>query len=1641
MLRLLLTLINIASSHKIIVDLGYDIEGIASIIVITLDSYGDYWPVDDVAIRPYHDGTCTFLTSSIMELTFWGMAYFDFVCICPDFSPCTVNFAAEYFVESYIDILSYFGDNFVIVRQIDKFWVTVGHFFNIIANYFDEDGYTLDSPIKIDDTIGEIMTITTIADQKNGHAEFNASYPTAGFKTVRIITNYLLYSYVTGYLVMNQIAITRINVVNELKITGLILNNNDASKQIIWTNEPFIVTLQAFEPGTTKVDTKEQSLIQITISSSESENVTFSKMFTNGVATFDKLSVLNYGSYNIVAISDGFSDTVLSKNVTGYLSIYFKDSAPFDYNTYFSIGTEVFKDSLFYIKDSKASVFITLTINPTTEFIGTLYDITKSGKMLFEYLKIPKEGTYTINASSQWMASAVTPMFTINETDKIYSIELATNSSTNSVKINDTILIIANLFDYKNQKYSKNVKAFIQISPLLYIGNTVVDSILDKAYFLISLTSISTYHINATTMLDYKNVVTNTLNITVYDIYCGINGVYTKNSEIVNGICQCQKMTTYNIDTNECVCIENTIYNEYTLKCECNEPFKYKNGRCVYCIRSFVKENVTAFYDENYIKIFISYSTKVLEAGPLDCLYLINLPSSLKKIIKSCEWLGNSVMILRANSTIIPDDYYIELNETLTPDKGECYENPESVKIPIDKKYPGLYPDFEIQAPVYASKGNCQSNQIVVSCVPDDNNFSFLWTISEINTIFTTNPIELDITDFSGTEILITLNVNYIPFNTSAEKTISISLSNDLLLKVVANIGKKYSMTKSEIVELKPILLDSCGVGNSITEYFFKFISGSIPYFINTMIENRERDNMLLINGQELDVGTFTIRVGIVIQDFSGYEDTQITILYDDISIFYDRWDGIQGLDNDLAISATTNSTDDKNIVYKWNCFSGGNQYCVDSQNESIFINPMPNKFLIYKYKLQDLANYTIVCYAQNSLTKKSATKEIHIQINNGYYGSLLIDSITDMVKTNQEVIIYPRANYDNNVNYVWDIYPLLENCNIDVYNLILRIPPLCLKNSMIYTLTLTALQGNPIGKVETSLQTSVLPKCSNFSIEFLQTQKWKFDAVNCSSVNSRITYQFGYKSSSDSIIWLTGELETNTIDVFLEDSITLAVVRVADHYGWIDIESYIIKRSRVISDNPNMQLDYMNTNSDTLLADFKYFMQEIMETSDYFKFIDKIIVYFTTGKMTQGTFNSYLSFLETCSQTGAFDNPEYSIKFINATIKILENYNTTLEDQEFQVLMSIFSVVQFSYKVADFYLISANYWSRSVYPYSYGKYSSNIEIAYNQLSLETLNKIIITLKNMKISLTKTSELDENYLYKLLYFYINPLNFGIFIYKIAEKISDFSYIPLKNPELVTTNNVTYKIQLTSNEYVYSDYCYSLFSYNNSNETTSIERIDSDNLNFYVNDNGFFTIASPNNNFRSSIFNLIGIIIVAFIPTFSSIIANKISNENMHIDNYFREIVDLRNFFKEPKTYILPIMIMQFFIGYLVNLFYNLKMKQRCNRFEAMDFFESFMGSLIYNIGLGTILIVLYYCYRNRDALKKFMYKIYFWVLFNIWLVMIAGIIVLEIITRTCFNIYWFVFTFIMHLAVTPGFWILLRVSIRDSISGQVYQIN
>jgi hypothetical protein len=189
----------------------------------------------------------------------------------------------------------------------------------------DEEGYSIVSPIFIDDYKGEAIASTTIEDQKNGLAEFNLTYSTKGLKIFRIITNCLINSDQTGLFVMYQIAINRVNITNDIRNASMIIQNNNPYIQDTWTNEPFSITLQAFEPGTTKIDIKEQSIVQITISSTKSENVTISGSFVNGVVIFNNLVVLYYGSYNIVTTPDGFNTAMISKNVTGYLKINFVD--------------------------------------------------------------------------------------------------------------------------------------------------------------------------------------------------------------------------------------------------------------------------------------------------------------------------------------------------------------------------------------------------------------------------------------------------------------------------------------------------------------------------------------------------------------------------------------------------------------------------------------------------------------------------------------------------------------------------------------------------------------------------------------------------------------------------------------------------------------------------------------------------------------------------------------------------------------------------------------------------------------------------------------------------------------------------------------------------------------------------------------------------------------------------------------------------------------------------------------------------------------------------------------------------------------------------------------------------------------------
>lgn len=1285
---------------------------------------------------------------------------------------------------------------------------------------------------------------------------------------------------------------------------------------------------------------------------------------------------------------------------------------------------DIYKDSGLTEKDHEAQVLVDLISTPYVYLQGVTSSYTKNGTYLFQKLKISIEGKYSLTAYSEYCENTTTDSIIINETDKVYSSKISTDQSDNEIQVGYPIIITINIFDYQNKNYDKPIHVYLDINPMFYYGKVRKLSYSGQVSFSIIFVNEGNYTITPSTELNYKTMIPETLVISAYDIKCEHCETCLKNSDGNNSTCKCPNLTKYSNKLNDCFCIENSFFNEATKQCECNDTYINQKGRCLECQVAFTDQDITAFTSENLKDIKIRFSAPVVESNEQDCLYLLNLPDTLENIIKSCYWLGSSTMVLNSNDTIYPGNYVIEINGTITPQTSLCNDR-KILRVIVQNNTKLLTPFFEIDAPTFFSKVCSLDSIIVVSCKPNDNNFIFSWTTSLNNTVFTSSYIELYLEDPSVTSIIITLTVTNKIFNTSLTKTHQIQIINFMFIKLTTNIGNSYTMTISEWVEIKPIVIDNCGIEGQYTDFIFSIVSSSSLINTGIVLNENPRKDMLLLKGQNFIPGYYVLRVEVGINSLiTGYTDVNVTVVNNEMVAGYNRWDGSQGINYNLELELKTNSEDKDKIIYNCACYEG-NTTCRNRYDEKLIQNSTSNVLNISSSELRE-SNLIFVYDVYDKQTKKSASKEISIEVSRKYNQTIKIDSINEKVGISENLYFYPISTYNTEAKYQWVFTPnLTENCLTNLDFLILNIPPGCLNPSTKYLITLNVyIESKVVFTIYSKFETVDLPTCSYYSVDPLQNNQWNFIALNCYSPYSRLSYQFGYQKNDGSISWLTTDLYINSLNLYLSNEAVKGLIKVSDVYGSRILESPIPNRSRMLSSD---NFDKFFLNSDMFLADFYYAIDLISKTSDLFKAIDLINFFFTTEQLTPNLFQAFLGYLKFCYEKGVLSNNELASKLTSTANCVISNYNKTLSSEEFQNLIDYFGSAKFSNITTQLFLNACLLLSKNVYPNKIDKYSNKQKISYTQLTLEKMKGLEIFLSPLQIKIPSNFILEGNYLYNLLCFYIDDMKFGIFIYKIATKVSENSFIPFDKPELVTNFSIPIIINLQSSNYIYKDYFYTNFPIESSSKYSINVNSKNNLLSLKLKQSGYFIIISYS-HLKSNMF--INLIIFTAIVIFYSIILIimyrfYIDLPNFdHVSNIFCSIIDLNNVINQITGYVIPIIGVEYMIGFFVSLIASIKMTFKCNRFDLISFFCGVIGSLLWNVVLCTFLFVLFKHYGSGQ--NRGLQKIIFIVFLVIFVLLIAGISTFLIMKDTCFNFYWFLPMFFAHLILTPIVWFLFK---------------
>lgn len=180
-----------------------------------------------IEIRAYHEDDCSFFSVNTFEKTDKGNARFQLLCSCPTITNCVVTFRAKDYTDGQITL---FKNPLPLSRLIckrDNNPIQLNSNIHINISLTDDSGKALSlSNITLDDSYGEeFKQKQTFLDGKNGLAEFDSSWLTAGIKLLRII-GARSFDLGYGHLYVKHISLCQISVAEEIRNMTLTLNKN-----------------------------------------------------------------------------------------------------------------------------------------------------------------------------------------------------------------------------------------------------------------------------------------------------------------------------------------------------------------------------------------------------------------------------------------------------------------------------------------------------------------------------------------------------------------------------------------------------------------------------------------------------------------------------------------------------------------------------------------------------------------------------------------------------------------------------------------------------------------------------------------------------------------------------------------------------------------------------------------------------------------------------------------------------------------------------------------------------------------------------------------------------------------------------------------------------------------------------------------------------------------------------------------------------------------------------------------------------------------------------------------------------------------------------------------------------------------------
>ncbi|OMJ86405.1 hypothetical protein SteCoe_12059 [Stentor coeruleus] len=1058
--------------------------------------------------------------------------------------------------------------------------------------------------------------------------------------------------------------------------------------------------------------------------------------FTSG----EKRLMLYFSMDPFVTIIDG---VIINVYKLTYNSIEFLNTYPVSIKTSLDFLFSAFEDEEMTIP-SGLECEIHLSLTPDTFIIGNTAKKISSGIVLFSNLIINSNGVYKVNIKGVCIEPFVSENFiTITGVDLINII-----LESIYIKKGKEIDIKVNFFGPSESNITFSTFVTILSSSIEIVGTKSAKSTTGEALLQVSFDTSGTTTLSAFTDIDLKTVISNSIDVYILDSIC---------LEKVNDICiECVPLA--NIVDGTCICTKNSV--NVDVYCKCIDGYAQSGNDCLReCFNAFSETSVLGSYNEGFKSISITFPTLVIESSEVNCGYRLFLPDYLNEFFIECIWVDLKVMLISFSTILDGDTFVIGLNNTLTPYEQQCNQYKSFLNIEILSSTISK-PKIQLKGPSFVYL-LCKKDNIIISNTQNNNNYEYQWIVNPYNPDINSSissiksyKIEIKFIYLQEGILEIICIAKDLTYNTYANETISITITSENHLVIGFSIPDDTSFLYSDTIFIQGYIEDSCGQNGQIT-FIWEYMSNN-DFDLNSIIFNSSNPSSLLIPPNTFKTGSHHVfkLTAIIEPDFYEVSKTiSLNIKSNDLIIQLDKSSGTITKTQDLIITAIIIDPDssDSIISIEWVCFEE-NEYCKDKFGEILNITIENFKMVVNKDILRNGAYYTFNITAKTD--NKIKSQIIRLYVDGLANGQISINCVEDYSIEN--IACSSVTIGITNPKFVWEIYPNISDISYTEYSFI-SIPKKKMTVNTVYNISLTALpsSGNTITAFIYFIQPKILI-CEIPTIEFLDT-KWFIMVKLCDSESYPLTYQFGCKTSDNSILWLAPESFKGSDYVLIPSKCKKVVVENCNKASCSIVENKIPSGERKHED---MVKEFTSDLKFVSIPNAVIYYSNMITTQNDWDFIYLHMEgYFKSQKLTKkllDLLNSCLSSIITQIKFISPGNATSIIKLINYVV--LENQQT-LNSTQISVISTLLGKLSniLDYKTL-FQTISStiDLYSQVTLPFSLPlSKNSDVFIFSIRILASSLTKQSISIGKNSIIIPNSIVLDMNAIYDIE-FLIHP---------------------------------------------------------------------------------------------------------------------------------------------------------------------------------------------------------------------------------------------------------------------------------------------